>query len=246
MAEIGISEFINIHMYDYLCKHVGKDLFRKKECEEDICVENKITGELVRISLKAYGYGPLQLSTDKKNELFNWLDQYDSVVEEPRLISEIWDSPPFRSLTSLCILPLIYKEKEKMCNIMVFDIDKAKNSTCKILKIASGQQYDHATGSVTNGGSRKHPVFLFVDGEGNYICEVRYGNAAANALQRGFWSETAKAGGYFHSLTNGWVSYEHNMDLVRLIALALNSRANAHIEVCSLLQRDIEKLKELQ
>ena len=42
MAEIGIAEFIHQFMYDYDSKHVGKDLFRAKEHEEDIIVINEL------------------------------------------------------------------------------------------------------------------------------------------------------------------------------------------------------------
>ncbi len=36
LAEIAIAEFINQFMYDFRSVHVGKDLFRAKEHEEDI------------------------------------------------------------------------------------------------------------------------------------------------------------------------------------------------------------------
>lgn len=36
LAEIGMVEFINQFMYDFKSVHVGKDLFRAKEHEEDI------------------------------------------------------------------------------------------------------------------------------------------------------------------------------------------------------------------
>lgn len=41
LAEIGIAEFINQFMYDYKSIHVGKDLFRAKEHEEDIMIINE-------------------------------------------------------------------------------------------------------------------------------------------------------------------------------------------------------------
>ncbi len=36
LAEIAIAEFINQYMYDFKSIHVGKDLFRAKQSEEDI------------------------------------------------------------------------------------------------------------------------------------------------------------------------------------------------------------------
>src|SRR3989304_9561713 len=64
LAEIGIAEFINHFIYDFKSIHVGKDLFRTKEREEDIVIINEVTKLQFPLSLKAYGDGPLQLSTD--------------------------------------------------------------------------------------------------------------------------------------------------------------------------------------
>ena len=70
LAEIAISEFINQYMYDFRSIHVGKDLYRAKTREEDITVVNEITEVEFSVSLKAYGDGPLQLSTDKTFSMF--------------------------------------------------------------------------------------------------------------------------------------------------------------------------------
>ena len=59
LAEIAIAE------YDFRSVHVGKDLYRAKSQEEDITIINEITKVEFPVSLKAYGDGPLQLSTDK-------------------------------------------------------------------------------------------------------------------------------------------------------------------------------------
>ena len=45
LAEIGIAEFINQYMYDFKSVHVGKDLYRAKEHEEDIVIINELNGE---------------------------------------------------------------------------------------------------------------------------------------------------------------------------------------------------------
>src|SRR3972149_9599590 len=55
LAEIGMAEFINQFMYDFKSIHVGKDLFRAKEREEDIVIINEVTKLQFRLSLKAYG-----------------------------------------------------------------------------------------------------------------------------------------------------------------------------------------------
>ena len=86
---------------------------------------------------------------------------------------------------------------------------------------------------------------MFVDGAGNYICEVRYGGASANALQRGLWTHTKNAVSYFESLTNGWIDYSHNQTLVKLFSLALNSSEQGHKLASDILQKDIDQLKQL-
>lgn len=65
LAEIAIAEFINQYMYDFRSVHVGKDLYRAKSQEEDITIINEITNAEFPVSLKAYGDGPLQLSTEE-------------------------------------------------------------------------------------------------------------------------------------------------------------------------------------
>ena len=72
LAEVGISEFINQFMYDYKSIHVGKDRYRAKTHEEDIVITSELTKKDIPISLKAYGDGPLQLSTDKESRLFDF------------------------------------------------------------------------------------------------------------------------------------------------------------------------------
>jgi hypothetical protein len=55
LAEIAIAEFINQYMYDFKSIHVGKDLFRAKQSEEDIQIINEVTKAEFSVSLKAYG-----------------------------------------------------------------------------------------------------------------------------------------------------------------------------------------------
>src|SRR5437867_12790536 len=73
LAEIAMAEFINQYMYDFKSIQVGKDLFRAKQSEEDIKIINEVTQAEFSVSLKAYGDGPLQLSTDKRSLMFTML-----------------------------------------------------------------------------------------------------------------------------------------------------------------------------
>jgi hypothetical protein len=218
LAEIGISEFINQFMYDFSSIHVGKELYRAKEHEEDIKIINEISKVDFSISLKAYGDGPLQLSTDKNSTMFPYLKSFKKdIINETDAIKAIFYSKEFSEFGNINVLPLIYDEKNKKCNIMVFDFAKAKSAAATI-KLES------------EGKGRKHPAFRFFDAEENYICEIRYGDAAANALQRGLWTNTKHAIPYFNSATNGWIDYSDNTLLVKLFSYALISTAKGHHE----------------
>ncbi len=232
LAEIAIAEFINQFMYDFRSVHVGKDLFRAKSHEEDINIINEVTKEEFPVSLKAYGDGPLQLSTDKHSLMFPRLLEEGGDIVDPRKLKAIFDDPAFTVFSDVNVLPLIYDEKKKECNILVFDYEAARKKTARITHEKEG-----------NG--RKHPVFRFYDGDGNYICEVRYGNATANALQRGLWTHTRNALKHFDSVTDGWISYEHNLVLVKLFSHALISTSKGHEEALKQLKQDIENQKRI-
>ena len=235
LAEIGIMEFINQFMYDYESLHVGKDLFRSKSNEEDITIINKVTSDKLCLSLKAYGHGPLQLSTDKNFTLFPFLESFGQIeITDRNAIETILSNEIFMKDNS--IMPLIYDEKAQKCNITIFDYILAKSKVAKIEKKTSEIEK-------TKGKKRIHPVYVFLDNDNKYIFEVRYGGKDANALQRGLWTNTKRAETYFDSLTGGWITYSHNLELTRLIALSLNSRNQAHKEVNIILNKDIENFK---
>lgn len=232
LAEIAIAEFINQYMYDFKSVHVGKDLFRAKSNEEDITVENLVTQEAFAISLKAYGDGPLQLSTDKQSLMFPLLEEYGSKIESKSDIDAIFKRSEFACFNEIHVLPLIYNEKKQICNILVFDSEKAQRETSLIER-------------VDKGSGRKHPAYRFFDSKNNYICEVRYGGATANALQRGLWTNTKNALPFFDSVTQGWIDYSHNQVLVKLFSHALVSSVSGHQNALEVVQNDIEKLKSL-
>lgn len=231
LAEIAISEFINQYMYDFKSIHVGKDLYRAKSKEEDITVENEITNEKFPISLKAYGDGPLQLSTDKSFQMYPLLEGIGELITDKAQISKIFENEAFSCFSEINVLPLIYDEKKQRCDILVFDAERARNETAYIRK-------------ETEGSGRKHPAYRFFDKNDCYICEVRYGNATANALQRGLWTNTKSATPFFDSVTNGWVDYSHNLVLVKLFSHALVSSAKGHATALEEIKSDIARLKQ--
>ena len=230
LAEIAIAEFINQYMYDFRSVHVGKDLYRAKSREEDIKIINELTQDEFPVSLKAYGVGPLQLSTDKNFLMFPRLQQEGKEITDPARIRAIFADEAFADFDKINVLPLIYDEKAKLCNIMAFDFDTAKSNTAVIRLEEAGR-------------GRRHPVYRFYDGAGAYICEVRYGGPSANALQRGLWTHTRKAERYFESMTGGWIAYSHNLVLVELFSLALVSSPSGHKSALVKIKDDIERLR---
>lgn len=232
-------------MYDYKSTHVGKDLFRAKEHEEDIVIISEVTKDKFPLSLKAYGDGPLQLSTDSDQKMFPFLERQGKDVKDRKRIEAIFSSTEFSDFDAINVMPLIYDEKKRRCNIMIFDHKKAMNETRRIIYVGKNQKFDFDSKDIISGKGRAHPIFMFIDAKSNYICEVRYGGASANALQRGLWTHTKNAISYFDSLTNGWISYSHNHTLVKLFSLALNSSEQGHKIANDILQKDIDRIKTL-
>lgn len=189
------------------------------------------------MATKAYGDGPLQLSTDKNALMFSLLETKKCPITSNAEIVEIFNSKAFTDVMSINVMPLIYREADKQCNIMIFDYDKVRKNTARIEYIEGSSE---KTGQ---GRGRTHPIYAFYDATGNYICEVRYGGATANALQRGFWTNTKRATDYFKSATNGWIDYEHNYEIIKLIRLALNSAIDGHKKANAILQTSIDTLK---
>ena len=231
LAEIAIAEFINQYMYDFRSIHVGKDLYRAKSHEEDIKIINEITKAEFPVSLKAYGDGPLQLSTDRDFQMFPRLERESEEIAGRSKIRKVFDDPAFSAFRNINVLPLIYDEKRQRCNILVFDYSRAMSQTARIVREDAGR-------------GRKHAVYRFYDDVGDYVCEVRYGDAAANALQRGLWTHTKNGLKYFDSVTNGWIDYSHNKILVKLFSHALVSSSAGHESALEKIMEDIARLKK--
>ena len=230
LAEIAVAEFINQYMYDFRSVHVGKNLFRAKSREEDIRIINEITKAEFPVSLKAYGDGPLQLSTDKEYSMFPRLEREGGDVIGHGSIERILEDPAFADFGSINVMPLIYNEKSKKCNILIFNYVRARAAMTRIVREDVGR-------------GRKYPVYRFYSMDDEYICEVRYGGVAANALQRGLWTHTRKGLRFFDSITNGWIEYSHNLVLTKLFSHALVASEAGHAAALKEIMTDIAHLK---
>ena len=151
LAEVAVTEFVNQYMYDFSSVHVGKKLFRAKSKEEDIVIKNEVSKVKFPVSLKAYGSGPLQLSTDKESQMYQMLEEkYHAPIKAKNKIKELYESSVFSAFSGINILSLIYDEAQKKCNMLVFDAERARKETVLIRKEIPGHK------------GRKHPVYRFL------------------------------------------------------------------------------------
>lgn len=215
MAEIAVTAFINKFLSDkYTGLHVGKALFRQKSKEEDVLAINNETEEEIPISIKAYGEGNLQLSTDKDYIIFPMLESYkkDIIIDKEEINNII---NIINSILDLNVLLFIYNEKKYICNVMIYDFDLVKSQINKIEKVLPK-------------GARKYPIYKFMHNN-DYLFEVRYGGKNANALQRGVWTHTKNAYPYFISVSNGEIKYQVRKNLLEIISylmIATNDQIN--------------------
>lgn len=256
MAEIGMTEFINKFLYDYKSEHVGKDKFRSKENEEDIVIlplTNNDSQRYIPVSLKAYGEGPLQLSTDKvantNSGLYTRIGKIskNGIIDKTEDIKKVFELSSFKRMTN--VLPFVYREKKNCggeCNIMIFNLQKAMQETRYIFHIRNGHRFDDEQKKVIKDKSHKkkkrvYPIYLFLNQDYEYICEVRYGGKDANALQRGIWADTRKGVDYFDVFEENWIKYEKQEHLLSLMMHALNSTSDSHKKADEILEDDIKQ-----
>lgn len=221
LAEIALTEYINQYIGGYTAKHTGKEKFRAKEFEEDIRITETITKKEIPISIKTYGSGPLQLSTNKDGSMFSLLQKEIGKrgTNDVGEIKGILSNKCFKDFRAVNVLPLIYNEKKMEFKVIVFNLRKAYYSVKKI-KFLPPRKI---------GRKKTFPIYKFFDNKNNYIFEVRYGDAKANALQRGMWTHTENAEPFFKELLTG--GYEINEPLITLIAKILVSRRDTHEKI---------------
>lgn len=231
LAEIALTEYINQFVDDYSARHTGKEKFRAKEFEEDIRVKDLQSETEFPISVKTYGSGPLQLSTNKDSSMFNYLQQIvgKGKISKPTEIKKILAQPCFANFSGVNVLPLIYNEKKLSFKVMVFELQRAYDSV-SLIKFFPPRKL---------GKKKTFPIYKFFDNKGEYIFEVRYGDVKANALQRGMWTQTENAKSYFKFLLDG--SYVINIPLINVISKILVSSKEDHEKILKMFPRSKEK-----
>lgn len=231
LAEIALTEYINQYVDGFSARHTGKEKFRAKEFEEDIRVKDLQKHTEIPISIKTYGSGPLQLSTNKDSSMFIYLRKSvgNSTIKDRSTIKTILSQSCFVNFRGVNVLPLIYNEKKFAFKVIVFDLQRAYASVTQI-KFFPPRKY---------GKKKTFPIYKFYDNKGQYVFEVRYGDAKANALQRGMWTHTENAGHYFRELLAG--SYKINEPLINLISKILASPKETHEEILKLFPQSKEK-----
>ncbi len=227
LAEIALTEYVNQYVDGFSAKHTGKEKFRAKMFEEDIRVKDLQNGEEIPISIKTYGSGPLQLSTNKDSSMFKYLVKTvgEKNVDNPSEAQSILKQPCFADFGGVNVLPLIYTEKKMTFKVISFNLAKAYESITSIKYFPPRKI----------GSKETFPIYKFYDEQGGYVFEVRYGDVKANALQRGMWTHTENAERYFKEMLNG--SYEINEPLINLISKILVSPKEKHEEILKMFPR---------
>ncbi|MEZ5347355.1 MAG: hypothetical protein R2681_17540 [Pyrinomonadaceae bacterium] len=230
LAEIALTEYINQYVDGFSAKHTGKEKFRSKESEEDIRVKNLDTSEETPVSIKTYGSGPLQLSTNKTSSMFKHLTE---VVKEREVIDQdeilkILSEACFDDFNDVNVLPLIYNESQMSFKIIIFNIRDAYDKV-RFIRFIPPRKF---------GKKMTYPIYKFYDEKGEYILEVRYGDVRANALQRGMWTHTENASAHFNEILNG--EYELNISLINLMSKILAASEDKHKEVLALFPKSKE------
>ena len=147
----------------------------------------------------------------------------EKVISDQARIKRILENAVFSDFSSVNVLPLIYNERTLSFKIVVFDLQKAYNSV-KRIEFLPPRKY-----GVTK---QTFPIYKFFGDNDQYIFEVRYGDAKANALQRGMWTHTENAAPFFNEFLRG--TYELNEPLITLISKILVSKKQKHEEVLKL------------
>jgi hypothetical protein len=138
------------------------------------------------------------------------------------IIKKILSNHSFTDFSSVNVLPIIYNEKKMTFKIIILDLKKVYRSVKKIQYLPP-RKY---------GKKKTFPIYKFYGNNDQYIFEVRYGGARANALQRGMWTHTENAALFFRELLSG--EYEVNKPLIILVSKILVSKKEKHEELLKL------------
>lgn len=215
MAEVLLDHYVNKYVARFKSKHIGKEKFRSKESEEDLKIQEKSTGEKFSLSIKNYGdKGPLQIRTDKDNRLFNKLEEIHKNLGR---VDKRDILPLLKDLLNIHVLCFLYDERRKLFRVCVIKTSAMVRKSKQIRKVKK----------------IKHYRYEFLDTNGDYMFEVRYGGATANALQRGIWTHTSKAKGILDTIHSGnYVVNKKFLTAVKELSLLKDSELEKFLKKC--------------
>lgn len=184
-------EFV-IKCYEDMNIDIPKKENGRNKSKKDLVdfISNKIESDLVSIrenivslSLKCYGKGPLQLLTDPKSSLIKHCKSLvDNLDEEFTLDKSLIQHESFQSFKDEKVLCVIYDEELLKYSFILINLEKLYSKVESVKYTPKSFK--------ENGKLDKYEVFKFYDDNNDYIFEVRYGEGDNNALQRGLWTKT--------------------------------------------------------
>lgn len=185
--EIAFFSFIRKYVSPIVAKHTGKEDYRSKTGDENdiILAANEkyypTVKDIFPLSVKAGYENNLQVRTDINTYAFNYCEQHRKaglISANPVELNSLPKDTNFESLFNKMILHLHTNDKKLLYSVYFMDLQSIRKRI-KFIKYVNKQK---------NGKLLKHPVYICEDKDGNYLCEIRYGNGVANALQRGIWT----------------------------------------------------------
>ena len=187
----GNIEFVT-QCYENMNIDIPKKENGRNKSKKDLVdfISNKIESDLVSLrenivslSLKCYGKGPLQLLTDPKSTLIKHCKSLvDNLEQECNLDKSIIQHESFQSFKDEKVLCVIYDEDLLKYSFILINLETLYSKVESVRYTPKSYKED--------GKLDKYDIFKFYDDNNEYIFEVRYGEGDNNALQRGLWTKT--------------------------------------------------------
>ncbi|MFW6047576.1 MAG: hypothetical protein ACOCP4_07330 [Candidatus Woesearchaeota archaeon] len=196
LMEPAIANFIS-EITGYQCRQIGKEWYRNSsENEDDIVVfavgtadsqineiiENRDFTKMIGLSLKTYGEGDLQVSTNKSNSLRLDCEKFGERKLDKKEISTLKNKKSFNNFKALNTIQILYQEPNGR-KIVDYSYRVTAFNTFKAC-----EDIEHIEFIMR----KKYGIYRFFNSNKDFMFDIRYGGKSANALQRGVWTQTKK------------------------------------------------------